>query len=449
MAKRVAAAGPVEGPWNLPEGWRWDRLGSILPLSYGKALKATERRGGAIPVYGSSGVAGSHDVALCPEPSIIIGRKGSAGAVYYAAGPSYAIDTAYFCSKTAAQFDLRLGFHLLSFLNLRKLDQSTAVPSLSRDPYNELIVPIPPNEMQSVIAARIDELFAEIDDAEAALARARDHLATLRKALLKAAVAGELTAEWRAANPPAETGADFLARVLSDRRAQWEAAPKNKGKRYSSPITPNVTSLPSLPKSWEWATIDQLSTRVTKGSSPGWQGFEYQSEGVLFVRSQNVGWGSLLLDERVYLDAGFNEVESKAIVRQNDVLLNIVGASIGRSCKADARLDGANTNQAIAGIRPVSPALSDWIVAWLVSPAGQAAIFANVVETARANLSLEQVRAIPIPLPPEDERTVVLASYQRSIEAQAAMVVEVAAQSDGAATLHQSILAAAFRGELE
>ena len=73
--------------------------------------------------------------------------------------------------------------------------------------------------MQRAIVARIDELFTELDDGEAALARARADLGTWRKALLKAAVTGELTADWRAANPPTETGADLLARILAERRA--------------------------------------------------------------------------------------------------------------------------------------------------------------------------------------------------------------------------------------
>ena len=67
--------------------------------------------------------------------------------------------------------------------------------------------------------ARIDELFAEIAEGEAALERARQGLDTWRRALLKAAVTGELTRDWREANRPAETGADLLARIRAERGA--------------------------------------------------------------------------------------------------------------------------------------------------------------------------------------------------------------------------------------
>ena len=68
--------------------------------------------------------------------------------------------------------------------------------------------------------ARIDELFAEIAEGEAALERARQGLDTWRRALLKAAVTGELTRDWREANRPAETGADLLARIRAEREAR-------------------------------------------------------------------------------------------------------------------------------------------------------------------------------------------------------------------------------------
>ncbi len=89
-------------------------------------------------------------------------------------------------------------------------------------------VPVPPINVQRWIVARIDELFAEIDDGEAALARAQDDLAMWRKALLKAAVTGELTADWRAANPPIETGVELVNRILEERA---HIASKRLGKR--------------------------------------------------------------------------------------------------------------------------------------------------------------------------------------------------------------------------
>ena len=95
------------------------------------------------------------------------------------------------------------------------------------------------------------------------------------------------------------------------------------------------------------ARVADIASRVTKGSSPGWQGYEYQSDGVLFVRSQNVRWGSLALDEQVFLPPAFNQKARNSVIRKGDILLNIVGASIGRAAVATAELGGANCNQAV------------------------------------------------------------------------------------------------------
>lgn len=133
----------IASPVNVPGSWARRRLGDVLPLAYGKALHARVRSiDGKIPVYGSAGIAGYHDEALCHEAGLIVGRKGSAGSTYHSQIPFFPIDTAYYCTKSRADMDLRLGYHLLTHLNLRQLDQSTAVPSLGRDTYNDIVVAV-------------------------------------------------------------------------------------------------------------------------------------------------------------------------------------------------------------------------------------------------------------------------------------------------------------------
>jgi len=77
---------------------RWPRvpLGEIIELAYGKSLPARLRRSGSIPVYGANGIAGYHDQAIVPEPTIIVGRKGSAGEIQLTEVSSFPIDTTYY-----------------------------------------------------------------------------------------------------------------------------------------------------------------------------------------------------------------------------------------------------------------------------------------------------------------------------------------------------------------
>lgn len=94
---------------------------------------------------------------------------------------------------------------------------------INRGPFLAHRIPLPPFAEQSRLADRLDELLTELDDGVAELAAAQAKLTQYRQSLLKAAVEGDLTAEWRAENPPQETGAELLARILRERRARWEA----------------------------------------------------------------------------------------------------------------------------------------------------------------------------------------------------------------------------------
>jgi type I restriction enzyme S subunit len=123
-------------PDKLPKGWAKTTLGEILPLRYGKARN--EHDGDpreSTSVLGSSGVIGQFHRTLTSGPTLIVGRKGNVGSVYYSALPCWPIDTVYFSEATP---DLNLPFfrYLLEPLQLKELDRSTAVPGLSRNDYN-------------------------------------------------------------------------------------------------------------------------------------------------------------------------------------------------------------------------------------------------------------------------------------------------------------------------
>jgi type I restriction enzyme S subunit len=113
---------------GVPEGWLSKRLGEILTLNYGKALKAETRISGPYPVYGSSGIVGTHETALVTGPSIIIGRKGNVGSIYWASKNSYPIDTVYFINTEQSNLYLYYALQYVQFINT-----DVAVPGLNRD----------------------------------------------------------------------------------------------------------------------------------------------------------------------------------------------------------------------------------------------------------------------------------------------------------------------------
>lgn len=115
----------------IPKGWGVQRLSDVLELAYGKALKATDRRDGQVPVYGSGGITGFHDEALVQSGSIIVGRKGTVGSLYWEDKPFFPIDTTFYVKPKAAP--LTFCFYALQRLGLESMNTDAAVPGLNRE----------------------------------------------------------------------------------------------------------------------------------------------------------------------------------------------------------------------------------------------------------------------------------------------------------------------------
>ncbi|MBL8199899.1 MAG: restriction endonuclease subunit S [Chromatiales bacterium] len=177
------------------KAWTTGTLGELLPIKYGKSLPEKMRdASGTIPVFGSSGRVGVHAQPLTKGPALIVGRKGTVGAVYFSAEPCWPIDTVYFAEADQGQ-NLRYFKYLLDSLNLVRLDRSTAVPGLSRDDYNALNVKIAPAEEQYRIVAEIDKQFSRLDEAVANLKRAKVSISRYRTSVL-ADAAGSNEDSW-------------------------------------------------------------------------------------------------------------------------------------------------------------------------------------------------------------------------------------------------------------
>lgn len=162
---------------------------------------------------------------------------------------------------------------------------------------------------------------------------------------------------------------------------------------------------------WEEKNVKDLSLLITKGSSPKWQGNSYvDSDGILFVTSENVREGSLVFNPAKYVDKSFNQKQRRSILKKDDVLVNIVGASIGRAAIFDIDVEDANINQAVCLVRLDKQILSPrYLCLFLNSEHAFSQYDAMVKDTARANLSLENIGSLKIGVPP-------LAEQQRIVE---------------------------------
>lgn len=170
---------------EVPRGWQPIRLDSFLELAYGKALKAENRNPGPVPVYGSGGVTGWHDVPLIDSPSIIVGRKGTVGSLYWESRPFYPIDTVFYVK---AKRPLTYCHQLLKTLGLHDMNTDAAVPGLNRENVYRLLVPNASAEVLSAFDATASALRSSIDHNE----QQAQTLSTLRDTLLPRLISGQL-----------------------------------------------------------------------------------------------------------------------------------------------------------------------------------------------------------------------------------------------------------------
>ena len=144
--------------------------------------------------------------------------------------------------------------------------------------------------------------------------------------------------------------------------------------------------------------VEEVANLVTKGESPRWQGFEYSDEGILFITSENVGNNQLLLEAPKYISDAFHSRLRRSKILPGDVLINIVGASIGRASIVPPSIVEANTNQAVAVVRfKENYVIPQFFLEWYLSSSTQQFIFSRQVNTARANISLTDIRNFEIP----------------------------------------------------
>ena len=160
---------------KVPEGWKHLYLGDVIDLEYGKSLSHKNRNeSGDVPVYGSNGIVGQHDVALVNGPCIVVGRKGSAGAVTLARTSCWPIDTAYFV-RPYGSMSLKYTSLMLLAARLEELDRATAIPGLNREEAYLRETLLPPLAEQHRIVAKVDELMRLIDRLEQYLVAKREY----------------------------------------------------------------------------------------------------------------------------------------------------------------------------------------------------------------------------------------------------------------------------------
>lgn len=470
---------------ELPQGWARISLGELLSsIETGKSFKCEERpptpdEVGVVKVSAVSwGDYNEEESKTCLDPErvnpalfvqsgdFLFSRANTielVGACVIAARISRRI----MLSDKILRFHFQDQAHKLWVLQLlrskdgrRQIEMlasgnQESMRNIGQESIRQIQVPLPPAAEQTRIVAKIEELLSDLDAGVAELKAAQKKLGQYRQSLLKAAVEGALTAEWRAKNTPAETGAQLLQRILSERRARWEAKQlakfaeqgkvpsKDWQKKYPEPVQPDTSDLPALPEGWVWASLSQV----------GWL-----DRGRSKHRPRNAP----------HLYGGLYPFVQTGDIRHADTFLTTVEATYSEAGLAQSRLWPAGTmcitiaaNIGKTAILSMNACFPDSVVGFL---AGSDDVSIRYVEyfmrsaqqkledeapaTAQKNINLEILEKVAIPVPPTLEQHQIVKFLDDSMGAARESDRAIELSLKQATAQRQNILRAAFAGQL-
>ena len=346
--------------------------------------------------------------------------------------------------------------------------QGGAQPNISQTILKAHEVPIAPSKEQQRIASRIDELFSRIDEGERALERVQKLVERYRQSVLKAAVTGELTREWREKNAgKIESGEAMLSRILDARSAAWEKAELDKmnakgvkptndmwKQKYKGPTAPDGEDLRELPEGWVWATPVQLQAPVSNALTIGPFGSnlkvsDYRSSGVPLIFVRNIRSQQFSDESNKNVSSAKAAELSSHVARGGDVLITKMGDPPGDACIYPEHLpDAVITADCIKWTLHPLVQSKDYIVAFINSSVGRAQFERITKGVAQQKVSLDRFRQIVIALPGPEEQRELAERLEIELERLRSVDLSIAVELKRATAARQSILRMAFSGRL-
>ena len=383
--KKIAVSGSLtnSGPGSHTA---WDKrtVGEEFNFQYGKGLEKSERlEVGPIPVYGSNGIVSYTSQPLTERPSVIVGRKGSAGALNISEGASWTTDVAYYI-ECPENYDLRFLYILLDSLNLPSFAKGVK-PGLSRKDIRGLTINVPPLEEQERIVAKVDELMALCDELE----DAQGKTATIQKDFVASSLLKLQT-------DPARTFEELIEANLNYFSSKTDLLHHTKNELVSLAIQGKFLKGGSTHPTF--IPLGELCSKTGSGSTPRGGKSVYQDSGIALLRSQNIYNDGLRLNDVALISEVTHEKMKGTKVYPGDLLLNITGGSIGRCCIVPDDTPEMNVSQHVSIVRPKDKDVAHFLHLVITSPYFQRHIMNEQTGAGREGLPKKKMDLIPIPI---------------------------------------------------
>ena len=331
----------------------------------------------------------------------------------------------------------------------------------------DVFCPLAPVSEQHRVVSAIEQQFTCLDSAVASLKSAQAKTKQYRASLLKAAVEGELTKEWRAEHSAGETGEQLLARILKERRVRWEeeqlAKMHEKGNTpkddkwkegYKEPQGPDVENLPVLPEGWCWATVEQVGDATEQvvltgpfGSSLGKE--DFRTEGIPLLTIGCLTEQGLSLKKAFYISERKASELERYKVRFGDILFSRM-ASVGRADLVSKQLSGSVINYHLMRLRLSNTAIDPLYFISFIRGAKNVTDYIREVNhgVTRDGINTNQLLNLPIAVPPLAEQEQIVSEVEARLSNIAKLEEATENNLKRAEHERQSILQEAFAGRL-
>ena len=468
---------------TIPDSWATSTVGTLFSLVGGGTPRRDEREfwDGEVPWISSAdiddsfrlhprrsvttrGLANSTASAAPPNSVIVVTRVGLGKVGLVGDRPTCFSQDCQALFPTEGM-DPRFTAYQLKWLarGFQRRSRGTTVSGITKRQLSESLFYVPTSHEQVRIADALDNRFSELDAGVAALERARAKLATYRASVLKAAVDGTLTAEWRKWHPNPEPATELLERIRAVRRRRWvtertskfrarDQEPSKSWKaKYADPAIPDASSLP-VPEGWSLTTTGQLCDFITKGTTPPGSDAPRGSGEVPFIKVQHLSATGTFgfSNSPSFVSRVIHEgLLARSKVFPRDVLMSIVGPPLGQISIVPTLFPEWNVNQAIAIFRPNHGFSHRFLAICLLSrPVLSQALRRAKTTAGQVNLTLEVCRDLVVPVPPAAEQKAIVEAVEEQTSVIDYLESDLEVKLRAARALRQSILHHAFTGQL-
>ena len=353
-------------------------------------------------------------------------------------------------------------YYFLSNEGYKAIQEKVKGVHLTTGEARKIEIPLAPLPEQNRIVAEIEKQFSRLDEAVAGLKRIQVNLKRYRASVLKSAVEGKLTAEWRKQHPDTEPAEQLLQRILKERREHWEQAELEKmqaaGKqpkdelwkhKYKEPEKPDVSDLPEMPEGWVWARLDTIASlkggiTVDKNKvSPDFIKAPY-------LRVANVQRGYLDLTEIKEILAPKQKID-QLLLKRNDILFNEGGDidKLGRGWIWEDQLSNCIHQNHVFRARLLLLNVEAKLVSWWGNTFGRDYFLREGKQTTNlASINLTKLSCFPVPLPSQQEQNQIVSEVERRLSIADEVEQQINTNLKRAERLRQAILKKAFSGKL-